>query len=522
MKQNKSSFRSCWQRLASSWRKDQRIFKFWWKEDPLFHSLAAGAYGLVLFLFIVNLLICWGMPKEVINVNTVNPNAEKETFGFVKFIIYTIITIFSTILTSIIVVASLRPWRRLKSRWRKKFNPWWEKNPLINSLIIGICALGLFLVIIMFLTCEGGIFAWLLGTDSKKATIEFIALGIGGILATIGAIAINNRANAQVTGYDLDRQKYDHEQFASTMKGFLSALQNSDSDNRLKRRSAFYQFYYLAERTENEAIKSDIYGILEARLWRVAAKCELLKDTNGFPEKTEDYIMERHTLLGILFKEYAGQLVFQPDGKTWVDLQSVWLMGADLSDAKLIEASISDATFTSANLSDANLSKANLSGADFSGEEPWDEEYWDYPIVHNLYMGKGLDRIKSMGAGLLNANLSNADLSDANLSNANLSDANLSDANLLNADLLNADLSNANIQKAQLEGANLHDVYSIEQADFRGAKIGNDPITKNDIPENKGKYYADWTESPPTKPHNPQKNKKKLRIAPAKSEGDKV
>ena len=102
---------------------------------------------------------------------------------------------------------------------------------------------------------------------------------------------------------------------------------------------------------------------------------------------------------------------------------------------------------------------------------------------------------------------------------ADLQSVNFSHANLSNADLSNADLSNANLQKAQLKGANLRDVYSIEKADFRGAKIGDKDITKTDIPNNKGNYYADWTDSPPPKPDTPPK---KLRITPAKSGENEV
>ena len=125
-------------------------------------------------------------------------------------------------------------------------------------------------------------------------------------------------------------------------------------------------------------------------------------------------------------------------------------------------------------------------------------------------------------AVLLKTNFSHANLSRANLSHANLSHANLSNADLSNADLSSTDLSNAHLQKVQLKGANLHDVSSIEQADFRGAKIGGKNITENDIPQNKGKYYANWTESPPAKPHNSSKNKKKTPISLAKSEENKV
>ena len=98
-----------------------------------------------------------------------------------------------------------------------------------------------------------------------------------------------------------------------------------------------------------------------------------------------------------------------------------------------------------------------------------------------------------------NANLSDANFFRADLSNANLSGANLSGARLWDANLWEVNFSDAILQRAQLKEANLMEVHSIERADFRGAKIGNRSIKKEDLPPlyEKGEYYAEW--NPPKK-----------------------
>ena len=78
---------------------------------------------------------------------------------------------------------------------------------------------------------------------------------------------------------------------------------------------------------------------------------------------------------------------------------------------------------------------------------------------------------------------------------------NLQNARLTKMDLSNMNLSNANLQEIQLKDVKLQDVHSIEKADFRGATIDDRPITKDDLPTDKGEYYADWN-PPPKKEEN--------------------
>ena len=503
MEQNKSSFRSCWQRLESSWRKDQRIFKFWWKKDPFIHSITAGAYGLGLFFLIIDILICWEILKDVLNAN-----AEKETFGLVKLAVYTIITIF----TSIIVVASLRLWCRLKFQWRKKLNPWRKKNPLINSLMTGICALGLVIVITMFLTCEGGMFAKLLGTDTKKETIEFIAFGIGGLLAVMGAIAINHRAEAQNKSALAQIRNNELVEKGHIDERFKSATEKLESENPMARIFAFRQFYYWAKGQSDSEFKKSIFEILCAHLRNTTQEESYRKET-GKDTPTE----ECETLLDILF-ESDNKSVFS---EFQADMRKSYLVSASLSNANLSNANLSDACLSHARLGDANLAGARLSHADlsyailigtnlsgaslFGAKLPrahlFRANLSDTSLFSANLSGANLFRANLSNAYLFRANLVGADISDANLSHANLSHANLSDTDLSGADLSGANLSDADLQGTQLKDVNLIEISNIKHADFREAKIGDRPITKDDIPTDKGEYYADWN-PPPEKEEN--------------------
>ena len=171
---------------------------------------------------------------------------------------------------------------------------------------------------------------------------------------------------------------------------------------------------------------------------------------------------------------------------TKANLSGANLTKANLSGAKLVNTTIWGAVFSGANfsganilnvnLSDTNLVKVDLSGAILSGVD---------------FVGKNLSGAILSGANLSNKNLSNAILSGVDLSNAILSGANLSGANLAGANLASVDFQKTRFN----ENTQLKDVLSIKNADFRGAKMGDRPIRKDDIPANKGEYYANWNTS---------------------------
>jgi uncharacterized protein YjbI with pentapeptide repeats/uncharacterized membrane protein len=159
-----------------------------------------------------------------------------------------------------------------------------------------------------------------------------------------------------------------------------------------------------------------------------------------------------------------------------VDLRLTNLRGAILSDADLRGADLSSANLKGADLRGANLNEANLGNADLSRadlrETNLSEAYLlsdmpepDLPDVN--FSGANLKGADLKGAGLSGDDLSYANLKGADLSGAGLGGANLSGANLLEANLSSAHLSTANLNSADLSGANLS-FANLSEADLGG------------------------------------------------------
>ena len=436
--------------------------------------------------------------------------------------------------------------------------------------------------------------SWL-GTEcDRAATLSSIGYGMGGVLAVIGAIAINRRANADVENNKLTEKGLDNGRF----QNITTDLGNQNAAVRV---ASFYRFYYLAlkekEKKKNKKLAQDIFEILCSYLRIMPikehnSKQEKCKNVNlnekhdsknHDPEKrtipeNDEFYKERQTLCNVLFKgKFKGKdrpkhEIENKDPlipKTFpADLQHVYLAYmdlssanlshvdfsyADLSHAYLLRADILHAIFSYANLSDSKFRLANLTGANLANANLANANLANAKLVNANLRGSSLTnarlghadltnaklrRANLEGAYLTYANLTNANLLRANLtktylglanfSNADLSNANLSDAylpkanfsgadfsganlsnatfstkyfvrldapgaNLSDTDFSGADLSNANFIGAQLKDAKLQNVRSIEGANFLYAKIGDEYISPEDLPTDKGKYTAAWT-----------------------------
>ena len=335
-------------------------------------------------------------------------------------------------------------------------------------------------------------FKTILGTHDKKETIEFIAFGMGGIIAAIVAVAVSRRAEAQEQNNMLIEKGHVDERFKS-------AIQNLGHNKASVRIASFYQFYYLAK-DQPDNLRKSVFDILCSYLRAMPHGQSHLKDKK-YP--TEEY----QTLLNILFKP-DDKYVF---AKFEADLRNSYLVRTDLSDANLSNAKLYQANLFRANLSKADLSNANLVHANLSNADFTSTNISGAHLSHANLSGANLLGANLSRASLSYANCSNADFPIANLSNtrlmqtdfseANLSGTNLSNANFWGANLSYADLMNANLSNTKLLDTKLKDVCNIDGADFRGAKIGDKPITKDDIPSDIGKYYADWN-PPPKKEEN--------------------
>ena len=201
-----------------------------------------------------------------------------------------------------------------------------------------------------------------------------------------------------------------------------SAIENLGRENSASRISSFYQFYYLAKGQQDTEFKKSIFEILCAHLRNMTQE-------KSYQEKIgkDTPTVECKILLTILFRS-KKETAF---GKDFFKLADVYLK-------------------------DADLRGVNLKGADLS-----------------------------------DANLTNAKFRDADLSYAVLPDAILTGANFESAKLHHTTLTNANLEKAIFIKADLYDsrlenARSIKGADFRWATINGEPISQQDLPDDKG------------------------------------
>ena len=430
------------------------------------------------------------------------------------------------------ITKRMMTWLRSRINSAKKIKVFFQRFDFVfwGTVMLWIV---LALMLIMFVSvmaseCVYAIVSDLLGTGGKAAenktkTLQFVGFGMGGVLAAIGAIAINRRADAQAENNKLIEKGHINERFKS-------ATENLGHSSANVRTASYYQFYYLAKEGK-EDFRHSIFEILCSCLRSMPLDKSHLTKADGKPTA------EFQTLINILLHSNYHSVFdgFEPDlQKVFLlntYLENANLLGANLSDAdlsyaRLYQANLFCANLSNANLSDTDLSDANLSGAqllktdisgaqllktDLSGAQLSFMDFSYSDLLRPNLSGTRISLTNLSSANLLDTNLSGARISATNLSSANLSGANLSGARISHTKLLGANLSganlldviliNTNLQGAQLKGANLMKVDDIEKADFRGAKIGDRPITKDDLPSDKGEYYADWN-PPPEKEEN--------------------
>ena len=371
-----------------------------------------------------------------------------------------------------------------------------------------------------------------LGTVSKKAaTLSSIGYGMGGVLAVIGAIAINRRADADVKNNKLTEKGHINERFQH-------ATVNLGHDKTNVRIASFYQFYYLAAKKmktleKTKQFRQSIFEILCSHL-RVLSyklphpsrkepeeKCSQSNTAskNNMKNDHENIAEECRTLFDILFKtkfkSNEAHSLINPNDKFEADLQNIRLVGINFSHAKLSYANLlgaelqgeklsrdkSDhekipnkefkyANFTETDLSHANLldailphalfirtnlSRAVLDDADLSGAK-----FRNVIFSHTTFKGTNLSNSRLSFANLPGANFFLANLSNARLVNANLSGARLWLANFSEADLSEANLSKADFSQADLSKADLSKAY-LSEADFLRADLSGADFFRADI-----------------------------------------
>ena len=200
---------------------------------------------------------------------------------------------------------------------------------------------------VMFFTACGGIFAWFLGTNDKNETITYIGLGLGGVLAAMGAHALNRRAEAVADHNKLVEKGHINER----IKVAMESLGHAEPSVRI---AAFYQFYHLTKDSKDNDFVKNIFDILCAHLRQITSKKDY-RQGEGKSKPTE----ECQSLLDVLFKNqqnlFAGIAA---------QLRDTYLVGANLR-----EANLQNAFFARADLRGVIFARADLQGVIFANAD---------------------------------------------------------------------------------------------------------------------------------------------------------
>ena len=282
-----------------------------------------------------------------------------------------------------------------------------NENTNIKFLLRGIAGSLVLLIVIMLLPPVEYILMYLTGTDDKLELLEFIGLGMSGIIAVFGVIGLLQRAAALDALNKLTEKGHIQERFKT-------ATEHLGSEHASVRIAAFNEFCHLVEIKPD--LRKTIFDILCGHL-RQTTTDKNYQTKEEYPDTAESKkikpSVEMHDLLDILFK---------PGKKD------------DLIFGGL------NANLRGANLQGASLQKVDLKKADMYNTK-----------LQEAY----LEKIDLQKAYLYRANLQTANLQMANLQGARMWRANLKNAKLQMANLQMVDLRRADLQMADLHQANL-------------------------------------------------------------------
>ncbi len=339
----------------------------------------------------------------------------------------------------------------------------WIKEYISIILSCGIAILFCLFILVMLLPSAKCIYMYFTGITTKSELLEFIGWGMGGFIATLGAVGLLRRAAELSEQNKLTEKGHVHERF----KAATEHLGNEKSDS--VRIASFNEFYRLAEitaeMTEEKGLRETIFDILCAHL-RQTTKDE---DYKNNPKPTE----EVQSLLDILFKpKNKNILIFSglEANLAEANLQGANLQGANLQEAHLQNAHLQNANLQGVNLQGAHLQNANLQGANLQGAHLQGAHLQKVNLQNaNLQYAK-MQKVNLQLAYLQKANLQEANMQEANLKEADMQEADMQKANLKEADMQYANLQYANLQKANLQKANLQNA-NLQNAHLQVANL---------------------------------------------------
>ena len=290
----------------------------------------------------------------------------------------------------------------------------------------------------------------LLDTSTKKETLTFIGIGIGGLVLWQRTLSTKEQAEATVATTERQAKANEITEAGHAQERLKTSIEHLGDDKVPVRIGATFELYHLA--TGREDYRETVCHILCGHIRQTTQETNYQKQHANKPSE------EIQTFLNLLCGKEKGH-VFNPYKR---DLTSSFLQGANLKGAQL----------QGTDLAEAQLQGANLLGAQLQGANLWKVQLQGANLKGSQLQGANLERAQLQRANLLGAQLQGAQLLGAQLQGANLAKAPLQGANLAKAQL-----QGANLRGAQLQGVSSLDapIYLTFQEWIRkGIEQGND------------------------------------------------
>ncbi len=286
---------------------------------------------------------------------------------------------------------------------------------------------------------------YLFGVEKKFRVLEYLGVGMGGVLLAIGAVIANRRAVAMEKAANAQAAANQGAEDGRRQERLKNAIEHLGHESDSVRLGGAYELFHLAQNTED--MRQTALDILCAHIRRTTGE-------DGYQEKHKsEPSTEIQSLLTLLFVQEHE--IFRG---CRIDLQGSWLNGADLTRARLQEVSLSGAQLRGVNLFQAQLQNASLLRVQLQEADLEETQLQEANLYDAQLQGANL-----FGAQLQEANLYEVQLQGTSLDGAQLQGANLADAQLQGSILDGVQLQGAILSGAQLQGA------SLDEAQLQGA-----------------------------------------------------
>ena len=346
-------------------------------------------------------------------------------------------------------------WLKVKKYFKKAEVTFPKRLPINRAQFITGITIG-FSFIILFLSFFD--FSWLndlLGTKTKKETIQFIGIGIAGLIGLFNVLAILKRVKAQEKIADAQLKNNENQQQiikaqhdSNEQKAFNDAIINLGSDKESVRLGGIYNLYKMAINKPAEA--KNISEILCAHARSTTQKKDYRKKYSKKPSN------EIQSLLNILSRKKEN-----PFKEIRLDLSCSYLCGIYLPKAQFQEANLHKSQFQGAYLYKAQFQKAILNQSYLQKANLECAQLQETSLVQSQLQDAYLLKCQLQGAHLQFSQLQGANLTEAQLQGTYLQNAELQEVNLMGGQLQGAESIGVELQGANLKYTRLQGIKSL-------------------------------------------------------------